>query len=68
MGYIKITSFDENGISEKMLHELTADERLSLELDVDLATATNEKIKMLCWVCYKEIEIGNACDLHKGEK
>lgn len=58
MGYIEIISIDENGVSKKNFDELTFDEKLSLEVDVDLALAGFEEIKLLCVVCLVPIASG----------
>lgn len=68
MGYIEIISFDENGVTKKNFDELTADEKLSLEVDLDLATVGLEKIQLLCVVCYVPIASGLGhcyCEKHK---
>lgn len=67
MGYIEIFTADENGAGWKNLNELTADERLSLEVDVDLALAGFEPVQILCYVCLTAIPsgTGNACERHK---
>jgi hypothetical protein len=66
MGYIEIISFDENGVTKKNLNELTFDEKLSLEVDVDLALAGFEKTKLLCVNCLVEIPngVGFYCEKH----
>lgn len=63
MGFIKITTISESGVTTKDLSELTKDERLDLELDI----LTNAKVTLLCNKCYKPIPVGtgNACDIHK---
>ena len=58
MGYIEIISIDDDGVSKKNFDELTEDEKLSLEVDVDLATAGFEEIKLLCVVCLVPIASG----------
>lgn len=58
MGFIQIFSMDENGAGWKDLTELTADERLSLEVDVDLATMGLEEVKLLCVVCLAPVQSG----------
>lgn len=58
MGYIQIFTADENGAGWKDFDELTEDEKLSLEVDVDLATAGFEEIKLLCVVCLVPIASG----------
>lgn len=58
MGYIEIISIDENGVSRKNLDELNFDERLSLEVDVDLALNNFAEIKLLCVVCLVPIASG----------
>lgn len=58
MGYIEIFSADENGAGWKNLDDLTFDERLSLEVDVDLALNGFAEIKLLCVVCFVPIASG----------
>lgn len=58
MGYIEIFTADESGAGWKNLEDLTFDERLSLEVDTDLATLGFEKVQLLCVVCLTEIESG----------
>ena len=68
MGFVEIISFDENGVTKKNLNELSFDERLSLEVDVDLALAGLEKTQLLCVTCYKPIPSGlghSYCETHK---
>ena len=69
MGYIEIFSMDENGAGWKDLSELTADERVSLEVDVDLALlGLNGEIGLLCFTCLKPIPSGmghSFCEQHK---
>ena len=68
MGYIEIISFDENGVTKKNFDELTPDEKLSLEVDVDLALNGFEKIQLLCFTCFIPIPSGlghSFCEKHK---
>lgn len=58
MGYIEIFSADENGAGWKNLNDLTFDERLSLEVDVDLALNGFEKVQLLCVVCLAPVQAG----------
>lgn len=58
MGFIEIFTADENGAGWKNLDELTEDEKLSLEVDVDLALAGFEEVKLLCVVCLVPIQSG----------
>ena len=58
MGFIEIFTADENGAGWKNLDELTQDEKLSLEVDVDLALAGFEKVQLLCVECLAPIESG----------
>ena len=58
MGYIEIFTADENGAGWKNLNDLTFDERLSLEVDVDLALNGFEKVQLLCVVCLAPVESG----------
>jgi hypothetical protein len=58
MGFIQITTVSENGVTTKDLSELTADERLSLEVDVDLALNGLEEVKLLCVVCLAPVQVG----------
>jgi hypothetical protein len=66
MGYIEIISFDENGVTKKNLNELNFDERVSLEVDVDLALSGFEKVQLLCVNCLVEIPSGSGfyCKKH----
>ena len=71
MGFVTITTFDENGVTTKDLSELTFDERLSLEVDVDLATAGLEPVQLLCVVCLTAIPSGLGhcyCPRHTPER
>lgn len=58
MGYIEIFTADENGAGWKNLNDLTFDERVSLEVDVDLATLGLEEVKLLCVVCLAPVQSG----------
>ena len=58
MGHIEIISIDEDGVSKQNLDELSFDERLSLEVDVDLALNGFEKVQLLCVVCLVPIASG----------
>lgn len=68
MGYIEIISLDNDGVTVKRLEELTADERLSLEVEVDLVELGFEESGLLCFECLKPIPSGlghSYCDAHK---
>lgn len=58
MGFIQIFTADENGAGWKDLSELSFDERVSLEVDVDLATLGFEKVQLLCVVCLAPVQSG----------
>lgn len=62
MSELKFTKIDENGVTEKTLDELNADERL----DVELAALVDD-VKMLCVVCLAFIPKGSGfyCENHK---
>lgn len=58
MSELEITSIDADGVSTKRVDELTEDERIALELDVDLALAGMESVQLLCVVCLRSIPSG----------
>jgi hypothetical protein len=67
MGFIEIITIDEDGVTKKNFDELTEDEKLSLEVDVDLALNGFEKVQLLCVVCLVPIQSGLGhcyCDKH----
>lgn len=68
MGFIEVFVMNESGAGWKDLSELTTDERISLEVEVDLSLAGfSDPVQMLCYVCLTAIPsgTGNACERHK---
>ena len=68
MAELEIVTLDENGVSVKKFSELNADEKIALEVDVDLALAGFEKTQLLCVVCSVAIPSGlghSYCVTHK---
>lgn len=67
MASIEIISIDEDGVSKKNFDELTEDEKLSLEVEVDLATVGLEEAQLVCVVCLAFIPNGSGfvCEKHK---
>lgn len=64
MGSLEIFRINENGAGWVSLENATTSEKLDLEL----AILTKAEIKMLCFVCHKEIAKGNVCENHKNVK
>ena len=64
MGSLEIFRINENGAGWVSLENATTSEKLDLEL----AILTKAEIKMLCFVCHKEIAKGNVCVNHKNVK
>lgn len=58
MSELEIITLTEDGVSVKRLEELTADERLSLEVEVDLAEMGLEQVRLLCVVCLAPVASG----------
>jgi hypothetical protein len=61
---IEIFRLNENGAGWVSLENATNSELLDLEL----AIVTKAEMKMLCFVCHKEIAKGNVCVNHKNAK
>ena len=61
---IEIFRINENGAGWVSLENATDSELLDLEL----AIVTKAEMKMLCFVCHKEIAKGNVCVNHKNVK
>jgi len=61
---IEIFRLNENGAGWVSLENATDSELLDLEL----AIVTKAEMKMLCFVCHKEIAKGNVCENHKNMK
>ena len=61
---IEIFRLNENGAGWVSLENATNSELLDLEL----AIVTKAEMKMLCFVCHKEIAKGNVCVNHKNVK
>jgi hypothetical protein len=61
---IEIFRLNENGAGWVSLENATDSELLDLEL----AIVTKAEMKMLCFVCHKEIAKGNVCENHKNAK
>jgi len=61
---IEIFRLNENGAGWVSLENATDSELLDLEL----AIVTKAEMKMLCFVCHKEIAKGNVCVNHKNMK
>jgi hypothetical protein len=61
---IEIFRLNENGAGWVSLENATDSELLDLEL----AIVTKAEMKMLCFVCHKEIAKGNVCVNHKNAK
>ena len=59
---IEIFRLNENGAGWVSLENATDSELLDLEL----AIVTKAEMKMLCFVCHKEIAKGNVCVNHKN--
>ena len=59
---IEIFRLNENGAGWVSLENATNSELLDLEL----AIVTKAEMKMLCFVCHKEIAKGNVCVNHKN--
>ena len=64
MGSLEIFEMNENGAGWVSLENATNSELLDLEL----AIVTKAEMKMLCFVCHKEIAKGNDCVNHKNNK
>jgi hypothetical protein len=64
MGSLEIFRINENGAGWVSLENATTSEKLDLEL----AILTKAEMKMLCFVCHKEIAKGNVCVNHKNVK
>jgi hypothetical protein len=64
MGYLEIFEMNENGAGWVSLENASA----SSKLDLELAILTKAEMKMLCFVCHKEIAKGNVCVNHKNMK
>ena len=64
MGSLEIFRINENGAGWVSLENATTSEKLDLEL----AILTKAEMKMLCFVCHKEIAKGNVCVNHKNMK
>lgn len=61
---IEIFEMNSNGAGWVSLENASADTKLDLEL----AILTKAEMKMLCFVCHKEINRGNVCVNHKNAK
>ena len=61
---IEMFRLNENGAGWVSLENATDSELLDLEL----AIVTKAEMKMLCFVCHKEIAKGNVCVNHKNVK
>ena len=61
---IEIFRLNENGAGWVSLENATNSELLDLEL----AIVTKAEMKMLCFVCHKEIAKGTVCVNHKNVK
>ena len=61
---IEIFRLNENGAGWVSIENATDSELLDLEL----AIVTKAEMKMLCFVCHKEIAKGNVCVNHKNAK
>ena len=61
---IEIFRLNENGAGWVSLENATNSELLDLEL----AIVTKAEMKMLCFVCHKEIAKGNVCVNHNNVK
>jgi len=64
MANLEIFEINENGAGWVSLENATTSEKLDLEL----AILTKAEMKMLCFVCHKEIAKGNVCVNHKNVK
>ena len=64
MSSLEIFRLNENGAGWVSLENATNSELLDLEL----AIVTKAEMKMLCFVCHKEIVKGNVCVNHKNMK
>ena len=64
MANLEIFRINENGAGWVSLENATTSEKLDLEL----AILTKAEMKMLCFVCHKEIAKGNVCENHKNVK
>ena len=64
MGYLEIFEMNENGAGWVSLENAST----STKLDLELALLTKAEMKMLCFVCHKEIAKGNVCVNHKNMK
>ena len=64
MGSLEIFRINENDAGWVSLENATTSEKLDLEL----AILTKAEMKMLCFVCHKEIAKGNVCENHKNVK
>ena len=58
MNELEVTSIDADGVSTRRIDELSEDERLSLEVDVDLALNGFEEVRLLCVVCLVPVASG----------
>ena len=63
MSKLEIFRINENGAGWVDFSEATSDEKINVELGL----ITNQ-VKMLCFVCHKEINRGNVCENHKSVK
>ena len=63
MSKLEIFRIDENGAGWVDFDSATTDEKINIELGL----MTNQ-VKMLCFVCHKEIAKGNVCVNHKNNK
>ena len=64
MSYLEIFEMNENGAGWVSLENAST----STKLDLELALLTKAEMKMLCFVCHKEIAKGNVCENHKNVK
>ena len=62
MANLEIFEMNSNGAGWVSLENASA----STKLDLELAILTKAEMKMLCFVCHKEIAKGNVCVNHKS--
>ena len=62
MADLEIFEMNSNGAGWVSLENASA----STKLDLELALLTKAEMKMLCFVCHKEIAKGNVCVNHKN--
>ena len=64
MSTLEIFEMNNSGAGWVSLENASA----STKLDLELALITKAEMKMLCFVCHKEIAKGNVCVNHKDVK